>query len=61
MGEVEDSWTDPVTEAYKRDVDRTLLRQALRLSQEERLLELQRLVASAEELQRAGREAKRPA
>jgi hypothetical protein len=53
-----DPWTDPVVEAYKRDVDRTLLRQALSLTPEQRLLELQRLVEFAEELRRAGREAK---
>ena len=52
-------WTDPVIEVYKRDVDRTLLRQALRLTPEQRLVELQRLVADAEELRRAGREAER--
>ncbi len=56
-----DHWTDPVVEVYKRDVDRTLLRQALSLSPEERLVELQRLVRFAEELRRAGTEAKRPA
>ncbi len=54
-----DPWVDPVIEAYKRDVDRTLLRQALRLTPEQRLIELQRLVELAEELRRAGREAKR--
>ncbi len=54
-----DHWSDPVIEAYKRGVDRTLLRQALRLTPEERLLELQRLVEFAGELQRAGREAER--
>jgi len=54
-----DLWTDPVIEAYKRDVDRTLLRHALRLTPEQRLVELQRLVEFAEELRRAGREAKR--
>jgi hypothetical protein len=52
-------WVDPVVEAYKRDVDRTLLRQALKLTAEERLVELQRLVEFAEELRSAGREAKR--
>ncbi len=52
-------WVDPVVEAYKRDVDRTLLREALKLTPEERLVELQRLVEFAEELRRAGREAKR--
>ena len=36
-----DTWTDPVVEAYKRDVDRTLLRENLKLTPEERLLKLQ--------------------
>ena len=49
---------DPVVEAYKRDVDRTLLRQALRMSPAERLMELQRLCEAAEEFRRAGQEAK---
>ena len=50
---------DPVIEAYKRDVDRSLIRRNLTLTVEERfrnLMELQRL---AEELRRAGREARK--
>lgn len=47
---------DPVIEAYKRDVDRTLIRENLRLSVEERLEKLMRLQEFAEELRRAGRE-----
>jgi hypothetical protein len=47
---------DPVIEAYKRDVDRTLLRERLKRSVEERLRDLTRLQAAAEELRRAGRE-----
>lgn len=46
---------DPVIEAYKRDIDRTLLRQNLRRSVTERvanLMVLQRLAAAA---RRAGR------
>lgn len=35
---------DPVIEAYKRDVDRTLLRENLKLSPEARLLKLQDFV-----------------
>jgi hypothetical protein len=50
---------DPVTEAYKRHVDRTLIRENLRLSVEERFDALMRLQQFAEELQRAGREARR--
>lgn len=48
---------DPVIEAYKRDVDRTLLRERLKRSVEERLRDLTRLQALAEELRRAGRDA----
>ena len=50
---------DPVIEVYKKDIDRTLLRENLKLSVEERLrqsMELQRL---ADELRRAGRAARR--
>ncbi|MCU0649723.1 MAG: hypothetical protein MUF00_17165 [Gemmatimonadaceae bacterium] len=35
---------DPVIEAYKRDVDRTLLRENLRLSPEQRVIALQRAI-----------------
>jgi hypothetical protein len=45
---------DPVIEAYKRDVDRTLIRQNLRRSIEERLEALMQLQRLAEELRRAG-------
>lgn len=52
---------DPVIEAYKKDVDRTLLRENLRLSVEERFEKLMRLQRFAEELRRAAREReKRP-
>lgn len=50
---------DPVIEAYKRDIDRTLLRQSLERTPEQRLVELMRLQAFAEELTRAGRQARR--
>ena len=49
---------DPAIETYKRDVDRTLLRESLKLSVEERFLRLEPLQRFAEELQRAGREAR---
>ncbi len=45
---------DPVVEFYKRDVDRTLLRQNLRRSIDERILNLMELQKVAEELRRAG-------
>jgi hypothetical protein len=45
---------DPVVELYKRGVDRTLLRQNLRRSIDERILNLMELQRVAEELRRAG-------
>jgi hypothetical protein len=50
---------DPVIEAYKRDIDRTLLRENLRKSVEERLAALVALQRLAEEARRAGRRASR--
>jgi hypothetical protein len=47
---------DPVIEAYKRDVDRTLIRENLRLTVEERFDRLMRLQQFAEELQRGRRD-----
>lgn len=55
-----EEWNDPVTEAYKRDVDRTLLKKNLRLTPEERILAAMELQKLAEEVRRAGREARRP-
>ena len=49
---------DPVIEVYKRDVDRTLIRENLRLSVEERFEKLMRLQEFADELRRAGRRAR---
>jgi hypothetical protein len=48
---------DPVIEVYKKDVDRTLLREALKRTPEQRLRELMRLQRLAVELRRAGRQA----
>lgn len=60
MGVIEDHGIerDPVIEAYKKDVDRSLIRENLTLTVQqrvERLIELQRL---AEEGRRAGRAAR---
>lgn len=46
---------DPVIEAYKKDIDRTLLRENLKRSVEERFERLRELQRLAEELRRAGR------
>ena len=45
---------DPVVEAYKRDLDRTLLREALGWSWVERARALVALLRAAEEFSRAG-------
>lgn len=47
--------SDPVVEALKRDLDRTLLRENLRKTPEERLQALMALQDLAQEARRAGR------
>jgi hypothetical protein len=46
---------DRLVEELKKDVDRTLIRENLKLTVEERLAQLIRLQEFAEELRRAGR------
>lgn len=48
---------DPVIEAYKKDVDRTLLRENLKLTPQERIEKLMAMQRFAAELERAGRKA----
>jgi hypothetical protein len=48
---------DSVIEDYKKDIDRTLLRENLRLTVEERFRKLMAMQRFAEELRRAGRRA----
>jgi hypothetical protein len=48
---------DPVIEAYKKDIDRTLLRENLKRTVEERLRDLMRLQRFADEWRRAARRA----
>jgi hypothetical protein len=50
---------DPVIDAYKKDIDRTLIRENLRRTVEERILQAEELQRTAEELRRAMR-ASRP-
>ena len=52
-------WIDPVIEAFKKDVDRTLLRENLRLTVTERFEKLMALQRFAEEMRQAGRDARR--
>ncbi len=46
---------DPVVEAYKKDIDRTLIRENLKLTLEERFRKSMALARFADELRRAGR------
>jgi hypothetical protein len=48
---------DPVIEAYKKDVDVTLIRENLRLTVDQRFQQLMKLQQFAEDLRRAGRKA----
>lgn len=50
--------SDPVIEAYKRDIDRSLIRENLRLTVDQRFQQLMELQRFAEELQNAGRKAR---
>lgn len=49
---------DPVVELYKKDIDRSLLRRNLEKTPTQRILDLQELLRLAEEVRRAGREAR---
>ncbi len=49
---------DPVVEVYKKDVDRTILRENLKLTVEERLRKHQNAQTFFEELRRAGQRAR---
>ena len=44
-----------IIELYKKDVDRTLIRQNLKLTVEERLLNLQNFMQFSNEMRKAGR------
>lgn len=49
---------DPVIEAYRKDIDRGLIRENLRLTVDQRFRQLMELQRFAEELQNAGRKAR---
>lgn len=49
---------DPVVEAYKKDVDRTLLRENLKLTVTQRFEKAMALQRFAEEMRRAGKSAR---
>ena len=54
-------YVDPVIEAYKKDVDRTLIRENLKLTVDQRLQNLEALMRDLEELRRGVQAARRPA
>jgi transcriptional regulator with XRE-family HTH domain len=49
------SRSDPVIEVYKKDIDRTLLRENLKLTVEERLVQLQKLAEFADSFRGSAR------
>lgn len=49
---------DPVIEAYKKHIDRTLIRENLRLTVDQRFQQLMKLQRFAEQLQNAGQKAR---
>lgn len=51
-------YRDPIVEAYKKDVDRTLLRENLKLSVDERFQKFERFMEYVAELREAGRRAR---
>jgi hypothetical protein len=54
-----ESWMDEIIEVYKRDVDRTLIRENLKLSVEQRLRNLEAGQRGIEALQDAMRRARK--
>ena len=51
---------DPLVEAYKAGIDRTLIRENLKLTVEERFRKAMALAQLADELRRAGRQLREP-
>jgi len=58
MGNANGPDPDPVVEAFKKDIDRTLLIENLKLSVEDRFRKAMALARFADELRRAGKEAR---
>jgi hypothetical protein len=56
VNDAESTYCDPVVEAYKKDIDRTLLRANLRLTVRERFERAMAHARFADELRRADRE-----
>jgi hypothetical protein len=58
MKDVQRPEPDPVVEAYKKDIDRTLIRENLKLTVEDRFRKAMAVARFADEMRRAGREAR---
>jgi hypothetical protein len=56
VNDAESTYRDPVVEAYKKDIDRTLLRANLKLTVKERFQRAMAHARFADELRRAGQE-----
>jgi transcriptional regulator with XRE-family HTH domain len=56
-GPASPAWRDAVIEAYKKDIDRTLLRENLKLTLEQRLQQLQQLAEFADKFRGLARRA----
>ena len=54
-------YRDPVIEAYKKDVDRTLLRENLKLTPEQRLVQAMEHLKLADELRESMKRARKSA
>ena len=54
-GEREWHWMDPIIEIYMKDVDRTILRENLKLTPSQRISNLQSMLESAEKIREAMR------
>ena len=52
---IKKSSMDAVIDAYKKDIDMTLIRENLKLTVEERLIKLQNFVEFLDEMREAGR------
>lgn len=53
-------YCDPVLEAYKKDVDRTLLRENLKLTVQQRFEKFESFMKAVYELREAGRKMREP-
>ena len=51
----EDTWRDPIIEAYKKDIDRTLIRENLKLNQRQRIEQFEDFMSFIDGMREMGR------